>query len=167
MHAVKIKALLNEEGSEDLVAERISYFRSTFLSLVNLALEKKDSTASKRVPPVSTVTPTSNPQKRRAESAESSKSKKARPALSPLPSLSKSSPERLTVSPQSQHSQISVSAKSDTSVKSADEDYTKLLLLDFARESRICLGLRFHTPRWREITARLTVWYNTLIIFYS
>lgn len=155
LEAVKIKTLLNQGLTEDLVCETVSYFKSTFRSLVSLAREKKWSTSSRNIPLTRFGTPTSNPPKRRAESTQSPHSKKSKSTLSPSPFPSMSSPERLTVSPHSQHSQESV--MSDVSVQSTDEDYTKLLLLNFAMESINCLGPQFFTPRWREIAARLEV----------
>ena len=165
LEAVKIKAILNEHVSEDLVGERVFYFRSTFRSLVSLAREKRDPTMSQNIPSPSTTIPTSNPQKRPSEATEFPPAKMAKVPSPHSPSISKSRPERLPASPKSPLSQTS--AISETSVQLADEDYTRRLLMDFVMESRTCLGPRFYTIRWREIAARLDVGYSPLIIFQS
>ena len=165
LKATRIKALLNEGVSEDFVSERISYFRGFFLSLVSLARQKKDSTASQNIASTPAAVQTSNPQKRPADDTQLPRSKKAKADYSPTPSISETRHERLATSSKSPPSQVS--AISETSVQSADEDYTRQLLKDFITESRICLGSQFYTPRWREIAARLAGGYNPLIIFQS
>ena len=161
LQAVKIKELLNQ--SQDLVFKRVVYFRTTFYTLVDLAREKKDSTTSGSIPSIAVRISTSNSHKRPAETTEVPSSKKPKSAFSRSPSLSSQSPERLTASPKSRRSQTS--ATSETSVQSADEDYTRQLLMNFVADCRNLLGPEFYTPRWGNFDARLANGYSPLITF--